>query len=229
MTVQFHQSYSYEDFIQGFRPVEGGFKRQDGAFVRFCRRASLDQENEYVFIIDEINRSNLSKVFGELLTLIEADKRGSQNSVALTYSSSDDDQFYVPPNVFVLGLMNTADRALALVDYALRRRFAFYSLKPLFGSAALRLFLTNKGAAPSHVDEILARFINLNLAIEQDPNLGEGFTVGHSYLCAEMLTWESYKRVVETEIVPLLNEYWFDDPSKVKSLTAKLSEDLPGS
>ena len=145
--VQFHQSYAYEDFIQGYRPSAAGFERKDGVFVRFCKRASLDQDAIYVFIIDEINRSNLSKVFGELLMLVEADKRGSQYSVALTYSSSDEEQFYVPANVYILGMMNTADRSLALVDYALRRRFAFADLEPLFGTAVFNEFLISRGNA----------------------------------------------------------------------------------
>jgi 5-methylcytosine-specific restriction protein B len=225
--VQFHQSYSYEDFIQGFRPNQTGFARQDGIFVRFCKRASLDQNSEYVFIIDEINRSNLSKVFGELLVLIEADKRGSVHSVALTYANSDEDQFYVPPNVYILGLMNTADRSLALVDYALRRRFAFHSLRPLFGNGVLREYLLGRGGAAAQVDAILHRFSELNQEIANDPNLGDGFTVGHSYICGSALSAECYHRAVKTEVIPLLNEYWFDDAAKVSHWAGKLTAPLP--
>ncbi len=181
--VQFHQSYSYEDFIQGYRPTAGGFDRKDGVFVRFCKRASLDQGATYIFIIDEINRTNLSKVFGELLVLVEADKRGSQHSLALTYSASEEEQFYVPPNIYVLGMMNTADRALAMVDYALRRRFAFMDLKPLFGTTVFNRFLADKGADPSFVHAASARLDELNQAIIADQNLGAGFAVGHSYFC----------------------------------------------
>src|SRR5690606_1428410 len=123
--VQFHQSYAYEDFVQGWRPAEaGGFDLRNGIFYEFCERAAGDDpERPYVFIIDEINRGNLSKVFGELLMLIEGDKRGPDFAIPLTYSRAREERFYVPRNLYVLGMMNTADRSLAMVDYALRRRF----------------------------------------------------------------------------------------------------------
>ncbi len=222
--VQFHQSYSYEDFVQGYRPAGNGFVRMDGIFVRFCKRASLDQEAKYVFIIDEINRSNLSKVFGELLMLIESDKRGSKNSLALAYSGSEQEQFYVPTNVYLLGMMNTADRSLALVDYALRRRFAFKELVPLFGSAEFTEFLLDRGTTPTSVSAICSRLQALNQAIREDQNLGSGFMVGHSYFCMNdsAVTEATYQNVVRHEIIPLLKEYWFDDPELVKSWTEKL-------
>jgi 5-methylcytosine-specific restriction protein B len=217
--VQFHQSYSYEDFVQGYRPSENGFSRKDGIFVRFCKRASLDQDSKYVFIIDEINRSSLSKVFGELLVLIESDKRGSKNSLALTYSTSEEEQFYVPPNVYILGLMNTADRSLALVDYALRRRFAFEELAPLFGSSVFAVFLTDHGASSKCVSAISDRLQALNNAIAEDQGLGSGFMIGHSYFCGDgsAVTLEKYQNAIRHKILPLLKEYWFDDPERVKT------------
>jgi 5-methylcytosine-specific restriction protein B len=226
--IQFHQSYSYEDFIQGYRPTETGFGRKDGTFVRFCKRPSLDQDSPYVFIIDEINRSNLSKVFGELLMLIEADKRGSKNSVALTYSASEEEQFYVPSNVYILGMMNTADRSLALVDYALRRRFAFVELKPLFGSSAFTKFLIDEGSSPALATAISTRLQALNQAIADDPNLGPGFTVGHSYFCGngQALTEKTYVDAIRHEILPLLKEYWFDDPERVAQWKDKLEAEF---
>jgi MoxR-like ATPase len=222
--VQFHQSYSYEDFIQGYRPTASGFERKDGVFVRFCKRASLDQDATYVFIIDEINRSNLSKVFGELLMLVEADKRGSQHSLALTYSASDEEQLYVPPNIYILGMMNTADRSLAMVDYALRRRFAFVDLKPLFGTAFFSEFLIAQRADDGFVRAASARLEELNQAITADQSLGAGFAVGHSYFCVDgaPLDAEIYQRTIEHQIVPLLEEYWFDDADQVKKWTTKL-------
>ena len=223
--VQFHQSYAYEDFVQGYRPSEAGFECRDGVFVRFCKRASLDREDApYVFIIDEINRANLSKVFGEVMVLVEADKRGSRNSLALAYSKNDE-QFYVPPNVYVLGMMNTADRSLALVDYALRRRFSFASLDPLFGTAVLENHLVGRGTPRTIVSEISSRFAALNEEITGDPNLREGFRIGHSYFCPAVgpLTEAQYFRAVDTKIVPLLQEYWFDDPDKVRHWREKLS------
>jgi 5-methylcytosine-specific restriction protein B len=226
--IQFHQSYSYEDFIQGYRPTETGFARRDGMFVRFCKRASLDQHSPYVFIIDEINRSNLSKVFGELLMLIEADKRGSKNSVALTYSASEEEQFYVPSNVYILGMMNTADRSLALVDYALRRRFAFVELRPLFGSSVFQGYLADQGSSAALATVVSTRLQGLNHAIAEDQNLGPGFMIGHSYFCGNglALTEEAYMAVIRHEILPLLKEYWFDDPERVAQWKDKLEAEL---
>lgn len=134
--VQFHQSYSYEDFVMGYRPEGTGFTLAEGPFYEFCKEAEND-EREYFFIIDEINRGNLSKIFGELLMLIEGDKRGEENSIRLLYA---DEQFYVPANIHIIGMMNTADRSLALIDYSLRRRFAFYDLEPAFSSEGFRAY-----------------------------------------------------------------------------------------
>ena len=222
--VQFHQSYAYEDFIQGYRPKETGFERRDGVFVRFCNKAKADQESRYVFIIDEINRGNLSKVFGELLMLIEKDYRGSKHSVTLTYSSKDDEQFYVPENVFILGMMNTADRSLALVDYALRRRFAFERLNPMFGQATFKAFLENGGTDPALVTVLSERLMELNTAISDDQNLGPGFGIGHSYFCrpGAPLTAENYFDAVRNEILPLLEEYWVDDRDRLEKWRDKL-------
>lgn len=133
--VQFHQSYSYEDFIEGYRPSGAGFELVKGAFYSFCKKAAEDEENDYFFIIDEINRGNLSKIFGELFMLIENDKRGSE--LQLLYSR---ELFCVPRNVHIIGMMNTADRSLAMLDYALRRRFAFVELRPAFDSEGFRAY-----------------------------------------------------------------------------------------
>ena len=160
----------------------------------------------------------------ELLMLIEADKRGSKNSLALTYSASDGEQFYVPPNVYILGLMNTADRSLALVDYALRRRFAFWELHPLFDFKVFTDFLAVGGTEPRIALEICRRMNDLNQAISEDQNLGPGFAVGHSYFCGSSgpITEQLYSRVIHGQIIPLLKEYWFDDPSLVSSWVDKL-------
>jgi len=195
-----------------------------GPLVRFCRRASLDQDSTYVFVIDEINRSNLGKVFGELLMLIEADKRGSKNSVVLTYSASEDEQFYVPSNVYILGMMNTADRSLALVDYALRRRFAFVDLEPLFGSSVFVDFLVARGTALGLATAVAARLHSLNEVIAAEQSLGPGFMIGHSYFCGNgaALTEKGYADAIRHEILPLLREYWFDDPDRVKDWADRL-------
>ena len=218
MLVQFHQSYTYEDFIEGFRPTSAGsgFEIKKGSFYNFCKKAGEDLENEYFFIIDEINRGNLSKIFGELFMLIENDKRG--NSLQLLYS---DEKFNVPSNVYIIGMMNTADRSLAMLDYALRRRFAFYTMNPGFNSDGFRTYKTK--LASSKMDKLIACVESLNSVIAADDSLGEGFCVGHSYFCniAEA-TDVILSNIVEYELVPLLKEYWFDEPIKVKDWTNNL-------
>ena len=226
--VQFHQSYAYEDFVQGYRPREGtsGFYRQDGLFLDFCNRARTDIARPYVFIIDEINRGNLSKIFGELLMLIECDKRGSEYAIRLTYSTAHDAPFSVPENVHVLGLMNTADRSLAIVDYALRRRFNFFTLAPQFDSFTFRQHLTDQGAPEVILSQVIDRMSALNHEIcSDDSNLGEGFAIGHSFFCPPTLPsdWQKwYLDVVRHEVAPLLREYWFDDPAKAQQMIQQL-------
>lgn len=224
--VQFHQSYAYEDFVQGWRPHrDGGFELANGPFHAFCSVARSNPDQPHVFIIDEINRANLSKVLGELMMLIEADKRGDDYSVSLTYSPAE--QFYVPENVHVIGLMNTADRSLALVDYALRRRFGFVPLQPAYGAEAFINFLIEAGAEPEIVGRIQDRLGALNKQIrEDDRNLGPGFEIGHSFFCPqegdETLDETWYERVVRSEIEPLLREYWLNGQERVEEAVVKL-------
>jgi hypothetical protein len=218
-SVQFHQSYTYEDFIQGYRPKKdsSGFYLKNGVFYTFCEKASKDLNNSYVFIIDEINRGNLSKIFGEVMLLIETDKRSDelQNewAVSLTYSDENSKDFSIPRNVHILGMMNTADRSLAIVDYALRRRFAFLSLEPAFNSDAFHDFLELKGVTEEIILLLKQRIQALNLEIEKSLDLGSGFKIGHSYFVpsdniADSREW--YESIVKNEIAPLLKEYWFD-------------------
>jgi 5-methylcytosine-specific restriction enzyme B len=226
--IQFHQSYSYEDFIQGFRPKPNGhFELRSGIFHQFCRQAQRDESKNkpYVFIIDEINRGNLSRIFGELMMLIEPDKRGKDYAVPLAYSQDVDEKFYIPENVYLIGLMNTADRSLAMVDYALRRRFRFLSLWPEFTSAAFRRYLSGLGVDSKLVDRIVYRMVALNEVIAADTkNLGPGYQIGHSYFCPRDFTADEkwYQRVIESEIVPLIQEYWFDSEQRVQDQRAAL-------
>jgi len=218
--IQFHQSYSYEDFIQGWRPTKDrGFELKSGIFHSFCHHAQSHPSEPHVFIIDEINRGNLSKVFGELLLLIEADKRGPSFGIPLTYAESSIDTFYVPDNVYIIGLMNTADRSLAMVDYALRRRFAFITLQPAFDSPIFRQALIARGVTAETVDRVVDRVGRINQAIiDDDKNLGAGFAIGHSYFCPTSSVPDSsgwYESVVRDEIAPLLEEYWFDNRGRV--------------
>ncbi len=226
--VQFHQAYTYEDFIQGFRPdEEGGFRRRDGLFYQFCRQAMHDPDRPYVFIIDEINRGNLSKIFGELMMLIEADKRKPELAIPLQYARGGEETFYVPENVHLIGMMNTADRSLAMVDYALRRRFAFIDLEPEFNDR-FEEFLADRGVDESLIRVIKDRLRSLNDEIAGDAhNLGKGFCVGHSFFCPPgrlNAGWLWYRRVVEYEVGPLLQEYWFDDPERAERARMKLLE-----
>ena len=214
--VQFHQSYSYEDFIQGYGPSKDGFELENGTFYKFCKEAEEDNERPYFFIIDEINRGNLSKILGELMMLIEKDKRGEK--IKLLYSN---EWFTVPQNVRIIGMMNTADRSLALMDYALRRRFAFFDFAPAFSSEGFKNYLAEKNS--QKLESLITAVESLNNTISSDESLGDGFRIGHSYFCTDgEITDEWLKSVVEYEVIPLIKEYWFDEPTKVRDWSATL-------
>ncbi|WP_223842114.1 AAA family ATPase [Kocuria sp. cx-455] len=218
--VQFHQSYSYEDFMMGYRPTEtGGFTLTEGPFYRFCDAARADDaDRPYFFIVDEINRGNISKIFGELLMLIEADKRGHE--LRLLYKN---ETFSVPPNVHIIGMMNTADRSLAVLDYALRRRFGFFEMGPGFDSAGFTRWQQDTDSPT--LDRLVETVVDLNAAIADDPALGQGFVIGHSFLSQPTDSdsddaW--LYSVVEDELIPLLDEYWFDEPIRAQEWAGKL-------
>ena len=225
--VQFHQSYSYEDFVVGYRPTKTGFDKNYGPFYHFCSRAQNDKNNDYFFIIDEINRGNLSKIFGELFMLIESDKRGAELNLLYVNES-----FSVPPNVHIIGMMNTADRSLAMMDYALRRRFSFYEFEPAFDTAGFRKY--QKTLDNPKFNRLIDCVKELNRAIEEDPSLGRGFRIGHSYFVINKPkdaddTWlkehmddDWLNDVIDFELIPLLEEYWFDDGKKVEEWTERL-------
>lgn len=219
--IQFHQSYSYEDFIIGYRPNENGFELKEGVFYKFCKEAEMDEnkENKYFLIIDEINRGNISKIFGELFMLIENDKRGEEYALELVYK--DDEKFFVPENLYIIGLMNTADRSLAMLDYALRRRFAFYDMKPAFESEQFKEY--QKNLKNSKFDNLIKKVEELNEVIKED--LGEGFCIGHSYFCnLETVEIDKLSLIIEFELIPLLKEYWFDDKEKVNTWIKNLTD-----
>ena len=207
--IQFHQNYSYEDFVMGYRPIKEGFELKYGIFYNFCQKATKNPDKDYFFIIDEINRGNLSKIFGELLMLIEADYRDEK--ATLTYDGLD---FSVPKNLHIIGMMNIADRSLAMIDYALRRRFSFFDIEPAFDSEGFSNY--QKEFSNKTFNELIEKIKKLNEAIAQDQSLGKGFCIGHSYFCnAEECTLEWMKDIVEFDIFPMLSEYWFDDESKL--------------
>lgn len=208
--VQFHQNYSYEDFMLGYKPCGNGFEMKYGIFYQFCQKASNHPDKDYFFIIDEINRGNMSKIFGELLMLIEPDYR--DNKIKLAYNGLD---FSVPQNLHIIGMMNTADRSLALIDYALRRRFSFFTMEPGFDTDGFKKY-QQKLNSPVF-DKLIDQVKDLNDEILKDDSLGSGFCIGHSYFCnLDTCTNEVLLDIVDFDILPMLNEYWFDEPSKVE-------------
>ncbi|WP_341580148.1 AAA family ATPase [Staphylococcus aureus] len=218
--IQFHQSYSYEDFIMGYRPTSSGFELTTGTFYDFCKKADKDRDNEYFLIIDEINRGNLSKIFGELFMLIESDKRDEE--LILLYSG---ERFSVPKNIYIVGMMNTADRSLAILDYALRRRFAFYNMQPAFHTTKFKKLL--KAINNTELESVINCIEGLNKEIVQDDMLGNGFVIGHSYFSnIECIDKDELSNIVEFEIIPMLEEYWFDEPSKINVWSEKLRDSI---
>lgn len=208
--IQFHQSYSYEDFMLGYKPKDDGFELKYGIFYEFCKKASKNKDEDYFFIIDEINRGNMSKIFGELLMLIEPDYR--DKTIKLGY---DGQSFSVPNNLHIIGMMNTADRSLALIDYALRRRFSFFTMEPGFDSEGFKKY--QKALNNTTFDQLIECIKDLNKEISNDDSLGSGFCIGHSYFCnIKTCTNDELLDIVDFDILPVLNEYWFDEPNKVE-------------
>lgn len=221
--VQFHQSYGYEEFIMGYKPADESFILTPGIFYQFCEKARKEQDKDFFFIIDEINRGNLSKIFGELLMLIEGDKRNA--SVRLAYNNQP---FTVPENVYIIGMMNTADRSLAMMDYALRRRFSFFDVEPAFAKKKFADYLTNLIKDAALAKKICSKLVELNekIADEDASGLGKGFCIGHSYFCVAPIDGQTaddwYSTIIDYEIAPLLNEYWWDDKAKAKDCIDQL-------
>lgn len=218
--VQFHQSYSYEDFIQGIRPTKDGFLVKNGVFYKFCKTAIQHPEENYFFIIDEINRGNISKVFGELMLLIEADKRSDKYAISLTYSEETEELFYVPDNLYIIGCMNTADRSLAHIDYALRRRFSFIKLRPEFGKT-FNDFLVQMGIPSVFADKMCEKLERVNAIIDTDPLLTDGKMIGHSYFCAynpsqSPENW--WSDIMKYKVLPYLEEICFDEEEKYQKM-----------
>jgi 5-methylcytosine-specific restriction protein B len=205
----------------GFRPTKDGFELKRGSFYEFCKKAEEDDENDYFFIIDEINRGNLSKIFGELLMLIENDKRGEKTR--LLY---ENEQFAVPKNLYIIGMMNTADRSLALMDYALRRRFAFVEIEPAFETESFRDHQEEVNNAK--FDALVAAICKLNDEISMEPLLGRGFRIGHDRFCGTTYDDASLRAIVEYSLIPLLSEYWVDEPLKVEQWIKQLRGAIDG-
>lgn len=221
--IQFHQNYSYEDFIMGYKPnEEGRFNLVEGSFYRFCKKAEQKPEKDFFFIIDEINRGNLSKIFGELFMLIEKDYRNEK--IKLAYR---DEYFSVPHNVHIIGMMNTADRSLAMIDYALRRRFSFYDMVTGFDTKSFKDYIYN--IQNECFEHVIHSIQELNHVISNDNSLGQGFCIGHSYFCnlsSDTCSNEILSNIIEYDIIPMLKEYWFDNEDKFNKQAEKLRNAL---
>lgn len=215
--IQFHQNYTYEDFVLGYRPKENGFSLEKGIFYHFCEEAEKHGDKDYFFIIDEINRGNLSKIFGELLMLIEKEHRDEK--IMLSYNG---ELFSVPGNLFIIGMMNTADRSLTMVDYALRRRFSFFPMEPAFDNTGFKSY--QRGINSAKLDAVINVVKEMNTAIKNDSTLGKGFCIGHSYFCdpTECADDEQLRIIVEYDIIPTIEEYWFDNEAELNKWKERL-------
>lgn len=226
--VQFHPNLSYEDFVRGWRPQsDGTLGLVDGPFLALSEIARQDRNGTYVMVVEEINRGNPASIFGELLTLLEADKRTSENALTLAHQRTACERFHIPPNLYVIGTMNLADRSLALVDLALRRRFAFFDLEPILNETWYNWVHLQCDIPTEFLTDISRRIGSLNDQITADPNLGRQFRIGHSFVVPTpgediAVAEEWFIQVVETEIGPLLSEYWFDDPDRVDEAKSQL-------
>lgn len=226
--VQFHPNLSYEDFVRGWRPSgDGKLTLADGVFMEAIRAALGRPKARFVVIIEEINRGNPAQIFGELLTLLEAGKRTPREALELCYPDADGVRrpVHVPENLFVIGTMNIADRSLALVDLAFRRRFAFVGLEPRLGTSWRRWVTEKGGVDPALAEDIERRILALNANIAE--TFGRQFEIGHSYVTPTAklesgATREWFRQVAETEIGPLLDEYWFDAPKSARAALERL-------
>ena len=232
--MQFHPNLSYEDFVRGYRPTSesnGRLELVDGPFLEMVNTALNNPSSLYVVVIEEINRGNPAQIFGEMLTLLEVDRRSSVDALELCYRKWEGERVYIPENLYLIGTMNIADRSLALVDFAFRRRFAFIDLEPQIGKTWREWVSTRCGLNTGVLDKIEKRIIALNDEITADPNLGRQFCVGHSFVTPPTGTMiantaEWFKEVVNTEIGQLLDEYWFDSLDKARSAKQRLIEGL---
>ncbi|MGP6175205.1 AAA family ATPase [Corynebacterium sp. A21] len=233
--IQFHPSLSYEDFVRGWRPSSAGkLELTDGPFIQFCSQAADDPENNYVLVLEEINRGNPAQIFGEMLTLIENTKRNQDNALRLSYPKDEDETFHIPPNVHLIGTMNVADRSLALVDMALRRRFAFIDLTPQLGNPWVE-HVSGRGYSRDVLEFFGEQIRDVNTMIAEDPSLGRHYCLGHSFFVPlqdldaedpDAATSQWLEEILATEIQPLLEEYWFDQPEKADEALALLRQKL---
>ena len=239
--VQFHPNTSYEDFVRGYRPTIGddgitSLKLVDGPFLRLADTAHADARGNFTMIIEEINRGNPARALGEMLTLIEGSKRTPEDAIHLTYEppGMEPEGVWLPDNLYTIGTMNVADRSLAMVDLALRRRFAFVTLGPALNAAWKQWLLdrTDDPQADAFADALANGVGSLNQRITDEPTLGVNFVIGHSFFTpgqAERIAWLRpwLEDQVESSVRPLLHEYWFDDRKTADSLADELLQSCP--
>ena len=223
--MQFHSNFSYEDFVRGWRPsANATLQLEDGPFIKLIDKALAQPDKKFVFVIEEINRGNPAQIFGELLTLLESDKRTPAEGLQLTYKRDENERIYIPENLYVIGTMNLADRSLALMDFAFRRRFAFKTLEPMFNENWERWIATNGNIPTKTAKKIQAAVIDLNEEIASDENLGSSFRIGHSFFTPKSVVSQPQswvEQILETELRPLLYEYWFDNHAKADESLSK--------
>ena len=211
LNIQFHEMYSNDEFIEGYRPDDIGiYKYKRGCFKRICNKARNNPDQKFFVIIDEINRGNIPKIFGEAFSLIEIDKRGKENYIELSCSR---ERFYVPENLYIIGTMNTYDDNLSLSDYALRRRFCFFTINPVFDNENFKTFYMQNPLLAKVIEKI--KEINMEL--------NEDMQIGHSYFCKPMPDSE-IKMLVKYSVIPLLKEYFKSEPEKYKKWSYELTE-----
>lgn len=236
--IQFHPNLSYEDFVRGWRPQIEGDKAtgtltlEDGAFLKLIDAAKRKSERKFVMVIEEINRGNPANIFGEMLTLLEADKRKRNEALALSYPRDTTERIFIPDNLYIIGTMNVADRSIASMDLALRRRFGFFALHPVFGKPWQSWVHKEYGVDGRFLADIAERLNALNETISDNELLGPHFRIGHSYVIphskdevADPMEW--FSQIVEREIGPLLEEYWFADIQRARDEKEKLLTGIP--
>lgn len=232
LRIQFHPSLSYEDFVRGLRPNSGRrLELVDGAFLKAVDLALSNIDSDYVIVIDEINRGNTAQIFGEMLTLIESDKRIESEAIQIAYPRHDGERVHVPENLHIIGTMNIADRSLALVDLALRRRFAFIELVPVLGGPWVNWCVDRAGFDREVVNRVGRALTNLNEQIALDSSLGPQYRIGHSYVTPsadEVVEdgQEWFRQAIFYGIRPLLDEIWFENPEKAEDYAKKLLESV---
>lgn len=211
LNVQFHPNYSTDDFIEGFRPDDIAiYKYRQGCFKAFCESARNDRNNKYFLLIDEINRGDVIKIFGDTFMLLEPDKRGKENYVELHASK---ERFYIPENLYIIGTMNIADKEQSMSDYAVRRRFSFYNVEPMFDNEAFM----EECRKSSLVNDVVTIIKELNASLEGNRQ------IGHCYFC-NVKDEKTFIRTVKYELIPLIEEYFKDDKNLKNKIVKRLKD-----